>query len=101
MATLGSREFQVGYQKLTEVTRVEARGKFLGTWYPAGTVEAPVNDTGPVVTKMAEAQKIIDMQEDEIRQLKRTIAAQGKPVRVVDPTFKAEYRPVPKPGKAK
>jgi hypothetical protein len=102
-------EFRNEFRSLEEPVEVQRYGKVVGTWVPGGmnpvallgTVQVDVADVEPVKLKMAEAQKIIDMQEDEIRQLKRTIAAQGKPVRIADPTFKAEYRPVPKPGKAK
>ena len=108
MKQVQAAEFRIGFSGYGDPVQVLKYKQVIGTWYPAGeepmalgTVEVLVNDTAPVIAKMADAQKIIDMQEDEIRQLKRTIAAQGKPVRVADPVFKAEYRPVPKPGKAK
>jgi len=112
MKQVQAAEFRIGFSGLAEPVEVLKYKQVIGTWYPAGeapmalgTVEVLVNDTAPVIAKMADAQKIIDMQEDEIRQLKRIVAANAKPgpkfALSSDPTFTTEFRPVPKPGSKK
>lgn len=109
MATIGSREFQVGYQKLTEVTRVEARGKYLGTWYPAGSEPMPAEDQVNEIVNYAleEQTKEVEALQAEVKQLKRLLAERDvastakisagiKPAD--DQGFGRSYA-VPKPGK--
>lgn len=107
MATLGSRDFQIGYQKLTEVTRVEARGKYLGTWYPAGQelqgLTGAVAEGAMVLLEKSEtdyqsATQVIESLEAEVKQLKRQLAAQALPGKIADPSFGRSY-PAPKTGK--
>ena len=112
MKQVQAAEFRIGFSGLAEPVEVLKYKQVIGTWYPAGqepmalgTVQVDVADTEPVKNKMADAQKIIDMQEDEIRQLKRIVAANAKPgpkfALSSDPTFTTEFRPVPKPGSKK
>jgi hypothetical protein len=110
MKQVQAAEFRIGFSGMTEPVEVVKYKTVIGTWYPGeaptlGTVQVDVAEMEPVKMKMAEAQKIIDMQEDEIRQLKRIVAANAKPgpkfALSGDPTFTTEFRPVPKPGKAK
>jgi hypothetical protein len=43
MKQMGSREFQLSYQKLTEPTEVVIKGVKKGTWYPAGAEPVTVS----------------------------------------------------------
>jgi len=108
--TITVAEFRNEFRTLAEPVEVMRYGKVVGVWYPGeapsfGKIVVDVAETEPVKMKMAEAQKIIDMQEDEIRQLKRIVAANAKPgpkfALSGDPTFTTEFRPVPKPGSKK
>ena len=117
MRQVQSAEFRTTFATYDEPVQVMKYKQVLGTWVPGGmnpvaylgTLTVDVADTEPVVAKMGEAQKVIDMQADEIKELKRLLAANAKPgpALTMSSMIAPESRmfgvpkPAPKPGKAK
>ena len=111
MRQVQASEFRTTFGTYDEPIQVVKYKSVLGTWIPGtdstfGTVQVEVGDTEPVKNKMAEAQKLIDSLEAEVKQLKRQLAAQAVPLSVglsatiVDAVARPrQFHPVPKPGK--
>ena len=72
METIASKAFQANYQRLVEPVVVKAKSRTLGTWYPKGT--EPEGDTEEVEIGLLLAAK-----DEEIRHLKRVLAARESP----------------------
>ncbi len=85
METIGSREFQTNYQRLSVPVVVKAKSRTLGTWYPRGTephdppLRMMVEKTGTISTVAGgPLEDPVDTGtlglEEEVRQLKRQLA---------------------------
>ena len=99
MKQVTSAEFRTGFAMYLEPVEVRRYTNIIGTWYPQGT-ESPVEEV-PITTEMLATYRTeIDAQAEEIKQLKRLLAASSRPGPTItlrdEPGF-GHSNPVPKP----
>jgi hypothetical protein len=86
MKQVTSAEFRTGFSMYLEPVEVRRYTNVIGTWYPEGT-ESPVEEV-PITTQMLATYRTeIEAQAEEIKQLKKMLAARSQ----MDADVSAEF----------
>lgn len=95
MKQVQSAEFRKGFAAETEPVEVMKYREVLGTWYPAGT-ETPEKEADEIIDYAVSRTREIEALREEVKQLKRLLAARANKVEDEPKTVDAAIAALPK-----